>query len=138
MGERAFENCRDLETVGYTSIDDHVEAFVNTPVWRRRKHLPQIPKKLPSHIRGDISGKILREWGYSFFSPDRDYYICEPNEAGVTQVSSFCEDDGMDEDGFGREFYYDHWLMDERLEPILGVKCFKCMSSQDMRFHEAE
>lgn len=97
-----------------------------------------VPEKLPEHIRGDLSGAKLRELGYSFFSPDRNYYIAEPNEDGVVYVSSFCEDDGWDEDGFGREYYYDHWLMDERLEPIPGVKCFKCMSSQDMQSHEAE
>lgn len=138
LGEHAFENCRDLETVSYAFVDENEEAFTNTPFWRRRKQLPQIPDKLPDQIYGDISGKKLREMGYSFFSSNRDYFISKPNEAGVVHVSSFREEDGMDEYGFGRELYYDHWLMDERLEPIPGVKVFACMSSHDMRDHEAE
>lgn len=138
LGEHAFENCRDLETVCYAFVDENEAAFSNTPFWRRRKQLPQIPKKLPDQIYGDIPGEKLREMGYSFFSSKREYFICKPNEAGVVHVTSFCEEDGMDEDGFGREIYYDHWLMDERLEPIPGVKVFACMSSHDRRDHEAE
>lgn len=138
LGEHAFEYCRDLDTVAYSFANENEDAFIQTAFWRRRKQLPPIPHKLPDHIHGDISGEKLREMGYCRFSPGREYFIDWPNQAGVVHVSSFCEEEGPDEDGYGREILYDHWLMDERLEPIPGIKSFFWMSSHSMHCREAE
>lgn len=68
----------------------------------------------------------------------RSYYIDRPGNDGIVEVSSWCGDDGPDEDGYGREEYYDWWLLDEGLNPIPGIKWRHSYSRQDMRNHEEE
>ena len=96
------------------------------------KQCRKVPRKLPAEVYGDFTGKQLREMGYSFFAENGQYFVCRPDKAGFVHVTMFVEDSGMDDEGFGREFYYDHYLMDQRLRPIPGVKVFQCMSSHDL------
>jgi len=67
---------------------------------------------------GRWSGEELRRLGYTFFKADREYNIAPIGEDGIVQVTSWCGDEGPDEDGFGREEYYDWWLLDGDLRPI--------------------
>lgn len=102
------------------------------PLMKRSKQRRKVPGKLPAEVYGDFTGKQLREMGYSFFAENEKYFVCKPDRTGFVHVTMFVEDSGMDDDGFGREFFYDHYLMDQRLQPIPGVKVFRCMSSRDL------
>ena len=87
---------------------------------------------------GNFSGKELRKKGYSFFRADKDYHIGFPGEDGIVEVTSWCGEDGPDADGFGREEYYDWWLLDENLQESPGIPKWHSFSRHDMRNHEKE
>ena len=98
-------------------------------------HWIEHTSKLPVELLGRKEGAFLRKKGYSFFEDDREYYISIPQN-GVVEVSSWCGDDGPDEDGFGREEYYDWWLLNEELKPIPGIPMRHAYSRLDMRNNE--
>lgn len=95
-----------------------------------------MPEKLPTQLYGRHMGRELLACGYTFFKPEREYYIETPVN-GVAQVSSWCGEEGPDEDGFGREECYDWWLLDERMQPIPGVEGLHSYSNIDMRVNRA-
>lgn len=82
---------------------------------------------------GEISGEVLTERGYSFFEAKRIYWIGRPSKAGVVEVSSYSGHDGPDEDGYGREDYYDWWLLDEELNRIPDIPAFYDYSDRELR-----
>lgn len=86
------------------------------------------PEELPGApicegILGYASGRELTALGFSFFDPEREdlYHIYSTSFPHVREVCSWCGEDGPDEDGFGREEYYDWWLLDDMLCPIPGI-----------------
>ena len=92
------------------------------------------PVRLPLKMTGTHRGEWLREKGYDFFKPGREYSVCLPDENGVVEVSAYAGEEDADEDGFGSEICYDYWLMDrENYRPIPGVKVFYGYSRLDMR-----
>lgn len=95
-----------------------------------------MPSILNETLSGSFSGRTLHYGGFLFFDPDRDYSIERPDSDGVVQVSSWCGDDGPDEDGFGREEYYDWWYLDENLNELPGVGYVHDFSRLDKRNHE--
>ena len=97
-----------------------------------------IPSVLTERLSYGASGTVLRALGFLFFEPDRDYSIDGMDCNGVVQVDSWCGDDGPDEDGFGREEYYDWWLLDDTLNPISGIKQWHSYSRREMRDREEE
>lgn len=134
----AFSGCTALEQVDFTQADRFENVWWDTPFWKQR-HPDRIPPiRLPLEMTGTHDGQWLRGKGYSFFKPGREYVISVPNEHGVVEVTSWCGEDGPDEDGFGREEYYDWWLLDEKLQPIPGVRMYHSYSRLDMRGIEAE
>ena len=97
-----------------------------------------IPSVLTEKLSYGADGTILRALGFLFFELDRDYSIDGMDKNGVVQVDSWCGDDGPDEDGFGREEYYDWWLLDDTLNPIPGIKRWHSYSRREMRDREEE
>lgn len=89
-------------------------------------------------MSGYFDGNVLNGMGFLFFDPERSYSIGRPDSDGVVEVSSWCGDDGPDADGFGREEYYDWWLLDDTLNPIPGISMWHEYSRLDMRNHEEE
>ena len=71
-----------------------------------------------------VSGKILRERGFSFFQENRQYLLKAPDQNGIVRVASQCREEEPDEDGYGGMAYFDWWMMDTNLEPIPGVQVF--------------
>lgn len=70
----------------------------------------------------DISGKILNDLGFDFFSPDRKYDIRKYDSEDIIEVSSFADYEGSDSDGFGDEWNYEWWFLDENMQPIPEIK----------------
>lgn len=71
-----------------------------------------------------VSGKVLKERGFTFFREDREYQLDAPDKNGIVRVFSKCREVGPDEDGYGAMEYFDWWMMDTNLEPIPGIKAF--------------
>jgi len=134
----AFSGCCSLQSIIHPRVDDFEKALSDTPFWKIRYPDRQLPLRLPLEVTGTHMGEWLREKGYDFFKPGREYAIRLPDENGVVEVSSWCGDDGPDEDGYGREEYYDWWLLDEALQPVPGIRMFHSYSRLDMRNHEAQ
>ena len=134
----AFSGCDSLQSVIHPHVDQFQHAFWCTPFWKIRYPDREPPLRLPLELTGTHMGEWLREQGYDFFKPGREYSIRLPDANGVVEVSSWCGDDGPDEDGYGREEYYDWWLLDEALRPIPGIRMFHSYSRLDMRNHEKQ
>ena len=91
------------------------------------KPIIQFPYDLAG-INRPVSGKVLRERGFSFFCETKEYQIDKPDQSGIVRVHSKCREVGPDEDGYGAMEYFDWWMMDTNLEPIPGIKMFYCYS----------
>jgi len=134
----AFIGCEQLEEVVFPYADSFPMAFCDTPFWSTRYASVPAPARLPLELVGNHTGKELRNRGYTFLPADRDYHIQLPGEDGIVIVSSWEDEDGPDEDGFGREEYYNWWMLDEQLKPIPGIKMWHSYSHHDIRCHQEE
>lgn len=134
----AFTGCAQLSQVECKDVQPFAAALLDTPFYACLQSDAHEKKRLPLHLVGSRSGKTLNDLGYSFFDPEREYNIGLPGEDGVVEVTSYAGEDGPDEDGFGREIYFDRWLLDESLEPIPGIPMWPGYSNIDMRCHAEE
>ena len=96
-----------------------------------QKTIIQFPYDLVD-INRPVSGKVLRERGFSFFREDKEYQIDKPDKNGIVRVYSKCREVGPEEDGYGAMEYFDWWMMDTNLEPIPGIKVFYGYSAPDL------
>ena len=90
-----------------------------------------IPSVITDKLQGTFMGEKLRALGFLFFEPGREYSLMGKDKNGIVEVSSWCGEEGPDEDGFGREELYDWWYLDEHLCPIPGVKKIHSYSRHD-------
>lgn len=95
-------------------------------------------KSLPSanlteKLEGTVRGSTLNALGFPFFDPDRVYSLAGLDADGVVEASAYESEDGPDEDGFGREIYFDWWYLDSDLRPVPGVERLHSYSSIDRR-----
>lgn len=136
----AFLGCRKLEDVLFSQPERFPLAFCDTPFGSTSYSNIniRIPVRLPLELVGNHTGKELWNRGYTFLPADRDYHIELPGEDGIVIVSSWEDEDGPDEDGFGREEYYNWWMLDEQLKPIPGIKMWHSYSHHDIRCHQEE
>lgn len=88
---------------------------------------------LSEKLSGSADGKALRALGFFFFREGQHYSLEEMDEDGVVEASIWVDDDGPDEDGFGREEYYDYWYLDDCLNLPHGGKRLHSYSSRDRR-----
>lgn len=96
-----------------------------------QKPIVQFPYDLAG-INCPVSGKVLRERGFSFFCENKEYQIDKPDKSGIVRVYSKCREVGPDEDGYGAMEYFDWWIMDTNLEPIPGIEVFYGYSAPDL------
>lgn len=82
-------------------------------------------------LMGVAMGDTLNALGFLFFEPDREYALAGVDERGIVAVSSYESEDGPDEDGFGREIYYDWWYLDAFLNLPTGVGYIHSYSNLD-------
>ena len=101
------------------------------------EHLPSLLyEDIELHMgicAASASGRMLNDLGFAFFDPERSYHIRTLAGKGIVEVSAYESEDGSDEDGFGRETYYDWWYLDENLQPIPGIKMISSCSFLDKR-----
>ncbi len=93
---------------------------------------------IDERLRGNASGELLNALGFLFFEPGREYTLSGIDAQGVVEVSSWESCDGPDEDGFGREEYYDWWYLDEHLTLPEGIEYIHSFSHRDKRNNEAK
>ena len=86
-------------------------------------------------MKGDAKGRLLNALGFMFFNKDREYYISAVDKRRIVEVSAWESEDGPDEDGYGREDYYDWWFLDEHLTLPEGVGYLHSYSSRDKSNH---
>lgn len=129
----AFAGCTALERVECSDPGRFAGAFLDTPFWRKDHPDAVRPARLPPDIIGNCLGKVLLSRGYAGFEPERMYHIRLPDENGIVEVSSWCGEDEPDEDGYGRENYYDWWYLDEELKAIPGVEVLHSFSNHEKR-----
>lgn len=91
---------------------------------------------LNERLSGVADGLELNALGFLFFAPDREYHLAGRDEDGVVEVSAYESEDGPDEDGFGRETYYDWWYLDGGLCPVPGADCLHSYSGIDRRIKD--
>lgn len=82
------------------------------------------------------SGERLYALGFSFFDKKRSYQVSFPDKNRIIEVTAYAGSDGPDEDGFGREEYYDWWLLDENLKEIPDITGIFGYSNHDKRTNE--
>lgn len=138
MGDQPFFTCASNYWRYFAARYGNDEAQRWLQEWQRNHPQQRMPAALPSNHHFYASGDYLRSLGYLFFDPKRDYSVSELGEDGVVEVSSWCDDDGPDEDGFGREEYYDWWYLDAFLQPIPGISMIHSYSNLDKRINEKE
>ncbi len=88
---------------------------------------------LSEKLRGSADGEALRALGFFFFKEGTYYSLEGKDQDGVVEVSTWVSDDGADDDGFGREEYYDFWYLDDCLNLPCGGKRLHEYSSLDRR-----
>lgn len=84
--------------------------------------------------RGD--GAVLHALGFLFFDPHRYYYVQNPDDCGIVEVSAYAGSSDPDDDGFGSENYYDWWYMTENLAMVPGSGCVHSYSNLDRDSNE--
>ena len=115
--------------------------FASHPGERLEAIMPEYEDRTMNLYTYYLSGGVLSDLGFSFFKPDRNYDLKSlPNE-GIVEVSALESYEGPDEDGFGAEWYYDWWYLDENLQRIPGVEVINATHrdkrSLPQRFDEA-
>lgn len=88
---------------------------------------------LSERLSGSGDGTGLRALGFFFFQEGQHYNLSGMDADGVVEVSAWVDEDGPDEDGFGREEYYDYWYLDDCLNLPPKGKCLHSYSSRDRR-----
>lgn len=85
---------------------------------------------------GAADGNVLQALGFRFFDPNRYYHFMEKTAGGIVEVYSWCDTDGSDEDGYGREVYYDFWFLDEFWNEIPGVGSMRGYSLRERHLRD--
>jgi hypothetical protein len=91
-----------------------------------------IAEKRAAWYSGGYSGSLLNAIGFSDFDPEGVYLLPGIDNNRVILVMKEVDYDPPDEYGFGAEYYYDWFYMDEFFNIIKDVPILKSMSSQDM------
>lgn len=91
---------------------------------------------IDERLAGTVKGKTLNALGFQFFSPWTKYALNGLDKQGVVSVCVFVDEDGPDEDGFGREEYYDSWYLDKCLNLPEGAYRLGPYSSREQSYHE--
>lgn len=99
---------------------------------------PLLSAFLTERLRGTADGRALNALGFLFFEAGREYTLNGMDADGAVTVSAYESEDGPDEDGFGRETYYDWWHLDDNLSLVPEVTCLHRYSSIDRRIQSVQ
>lgn len=114
--------------------------FAEHPGEQLESILPENSNHRIGYYSHSIPGGLLNALGFSFFDPKRKYEIKQLEGDDLVEVSAFESYEGPDEDGFGAEFYFDWWYLDENMQPFPGIKRMTATVSDTdaSRFKEAQ
>lgn len=104
-----------------------LEKWIEEHPGQRLRVLP-----LSSNLKGTLNGYILNALGFPDFEEERAYTLYGVDTEGVVLVNAYESEDGPDEDGFGRETYYDWWYFDDCLQSIPGLSYLHGYSWNDL------
>lgn len=102
--------------------------------WIKENPGQRLPSVSAEVISGSVDGRMMRYAGFLSFNVNRTYNVMPPDENGIVVINSWCGDDGPDEDGFGREEFYDWWFLDKNLRQIPGTTMVRSHSYRDRRY----
>lgn len=94
--------------------------------------------KLSNSLRGTMEGYMLNAMGFLDFKEDREYTLHGVDDEGLVLVDSYESEDGPDEDGYGREIYYDWWFFDDCLNSIPEIPFLHSYSSNEITSKSAK
>lgn len=114
------------------SVKGNAEAQKWIDEWKAAHPGKKLPSILPENLHTchgmsdiKVSGQLLNALGFLQFNPRTEYVIGILGSDGLVMVSTFVEHEEADDDGFGEQWLYDWWLVDEYLNKIPGVKVLK-------------
>lgn len=105
-----------------------LEKWIDEHPGQRLRILP-----LSSNLAGTLNGYILNAIGFLDFEEDRAYTLYGIDAEGFVLINSYESEDGPDEDGFGRETYYDWWFFDDCLQSVPGLSYLHSYSWNDLK-----
>lgn len=85
-----------------------------------------------------MEGYMLNAMGFLDFKEDREYTLHGVDDEGLVLVDSYESEDGPDEDGYGREIYYDWWFFDDCLNSIPEIPFLHSYSSNEITSKSAK
>ncbi len=91
---------------------------------------------IDERLAGTAYGETLNALGFLFFSPGTEYDLNGLDKQGVVCACVFEGEDGPDEDGFGREEYYNWWYLDKYMNLPEGGCCLGPYSFREQSYHE--
>lgn len=108
-------------------------AFLESWFLEHPEDIGMVSPYLSERLSGAGDGTALRALGFFFFKEGQHYCLEGMDKEGAVEACTWVDEDGPDEDGFGREDYYDYWYLDDCLNlPPMG-KCLHSYSSIDRR-----
>ncbi|MBQ9008418.1 MAG: hypothetical protein IJ088_03690 [Clostridia bacterium] len=111
------------------AVNGNNEAEKWIDAWKREHPGENLPSVLAENYETEdgtynvsVQGGLLYALGFRAFDPHSEYYLYTLRD-GLVLVSGKCVDHlGPDSDGFGEEWLYDHWYVDENLSEIPGLE----------------
>ncbi len=122
LGAEEFYSCAANFWRYRASVYGDARAKAWKQEWLKEHPRHLIPSPVGADMNCTASGRKLKALGFLFFEEDREYSLGKKDEKGIVEVSSWCGEEGPDEDGYGREELYDWWYLDEHLNPIPGAE----------------
>ena len=124
---------------GNSEAQERVRAEVlQNELFLKKCMLPygnMVPGKNSSWYASGYSGSILNAVGLLSFQPEGSYTIAGINESRFMVVWESTDYDPADEDGFGREEYYNMFCLDEYFQLIPGVPMTRNLGSAEKARH---
>ncbi len=133
LGTHPFFSCAANFWRYRSSLYGEPNAIRWVQQWMSHHPQQRIPAAMKSILNDSADGLTLRALGFLFFDPCRKYHLHGLDRTGIVQVCSWCDEEGPDEDGFGREELYDWWYLDEHLNQLPGVEMLHSYSYSETR-----
>lgn len=98
-------------------FEEHPGERLESPLFENSDHREEM-------YNFSYPGKMLNDLGFFFFDADKDYEIHQDSQEKIVEVAAFADYEGPDEDGFGAEYYYHWWILDDNMQEIPCIEMF--------------
>ena len=147
--EKGSENFKDFYRLASNfwryraAVKGNKEAEKWIDTWKKEhpgKRLPSILAEdyatLENWSNCAVSGGLLYALGFTEFDKHTEYYLYTLCQGLVLVSGKLIEYYGPDSDGFGAEYIYDYWYVDENLIKIPGLEILKYATFSEARYGE--